>query len=87
MSKQKPERVFRIGNVSSAVFVNTSSREDQGEIVERDFRTVTLQRSYLDNKDERQYANNFTLGDLPNAIRVLQLAMAHVETEEAQVVG
>jgi hypothetical protein len=87
MAKQKPEKVFRVGYVSASVFLNTSEREEEGETVEREFRTTSIQRSYLDEKGKRQYTSGLSLGDLPNAIRVLQLAQAHVEAKEAEVVG
>jgi hypothetical protein len=45
---------------------------------------VNVQRSYRE-EDERKYATNFTLADLPAAIRTLQLAQAHVEEREAKV--
>ncbi|MFZ1009726.1 MAG: hypothetical protein WAN65_23005 [Candidatus Sulfotelmatobacter sp.] len=38
--------------------------------------TTSLQRSYIDDNDKRQYTGSLSLGDLPNAIRVLQLAQA-----------
>src|SRR5262249_13696188 len=85
MAKQKPEKVFRVGYVSASVFVNTATRE--GEQGEREFRTISLNRSYLDDEGERQSTSSLSLGDLPNAIRVLQLAQAHVEAKEAEVVG
>ena len=87
MSKQKPEKVFRVGYVSASVFVNTAEREEEGETVEREFRTTSLQRSYLDDKGKRQYTSGLSLGDLPAAIRVLQLAQAHVEAKEVEVIG
>lgn len=75
-----PERTYRVGNVSASIFVNeTGSGRNR-----RDFRSVTLQKSYLDG-DERKYTGSLNLGDLPNAIRVLQLASNHVEREEADV--
>lgn len=73
MSKQSPERTFRIGNVSASVFLQKGG--------EREFRTVALQRSYLDG-DERKYSSSFALQDLPTAVRVLQMAQAHVEEAE-----
>ncbi len=45
-----------------------------------------MQRSCRDG-DKTKYATNFTLGDLPAAIRTLQLAQAHVEAEEARGTG
>ena len=88
MSKNKgPEKVFRVGYVSASVFVNTSKRQDDGETVEREFRTVSLQRSYQDDNGKWQYSTNLTLGDIANAHRALKLAQAFVEEQEAIVVG
>ncbi len=78
MSKS-PETTFRLGNVSASVFVN----EANGEGGKRKFRSVNVQRSYRDG-DETKFVSSFGLSDLPTAIRVLQLAQAHVENKEAQ---
>ncbi len=78
MSKA-PETTFRLSNVSASVFVNEVDT-DNGK---RKFRSVNVQRSYRDN-DETKFVSSFGLGDLPSAIRVLQLAQAHVESKEAQ---
>lgn len=87
MAKNSPEKVFRVGYVSASTFVNTSTREDAGESVEREFRTASLQRSYKDDDGKWQYSGNLTLGDLANALRALTLAQAYVEEKEATVVG
>ena len=78
MSKA-PETTFRLGNVSASVFVN----EATGDGAKRKFRSVNVQRSYRDG-EETKYTSSFGLSDLPTAIRVLQLAQAHVESKEAQ---
>lgn len=75
-----PEKTFRIGNCSASVFVNQTGSGSR----KREFRSVTVQRSYLDG-DERRFVNSFGLNDLPAAVRVLQLAQAHIEEEEAVV--
>ncbi len=74
-----PETTFRLGNVSASVFVN----EVDGDGGKRKFRSVNVQRSYRDG-DETKFVSSFGLGDLPTAIRVLQLAQAYVEGKEAQ---
>lgn len=81
MSKS-PEKTFRIGNVSASVFVN----EVQGEGGKRKLRNVNLQRRYKDG-DEWKSSSSFGLADLPQAIRVLELAQRHVEEIEADVTG
>ena len=73
-----PEKTFRIGAVSASVFVNTVE-SDGGK---RKFRSVNVQRSYRDG-DETKYSSSFGLGDLPQVMRVLELAQSHVETHEA----
>ena len=79
---KSPEATFRLGNVSASVFVQETGGNNGSP--KREFRTVNVQRSYRD-EDERKYANNFTLADLPAAIRTLQLAQAHVEERAAKV--
>ena len=78
MSKS-PETTFRLGNISASVFVN----EVDGDGGKRKFRSVNVQRSYRDG-DDTKFVSSFGLSDLPTAIRVLQLAQAHVEGKEAQ---
>ena len=78
MSKA-PETTFRLGNISASVFVN----EADGDGGKRTFRSVNVQRSYRAG-EETKYTASFNLSDLPAAIRVLQLAQAHVESKEAQ---
>ena len=79
MAKKPPEKVFRIGFVSASVFAN---EVDTDRVV----RSVNVQRRYRDG-DETKYSSSFGLGDLPQAIRVLQLAQHHVEQHEADVQG
>lgn len=74
---QSPERTIRLGHVSASVFVQTSGTNG----ATREFRTVNVQRSYKDG-DKKKYASNFTLSDLPAAIRCLQIAQEHVEAQE-----
>lgn len=81
MANQSPEKTFRIGNCSASVFVNTTNGRGKQR---REFRSVNVQRSYLDG-DERKFTASFGLNDLPAAIRVLELAQQHVEEQEATV--
>ena len=76
----KPERVYRIGAISASVFVN----EVDGENGKRKIRNVNLQRRYRDG-DEWKSSSSLGLGDLPQAIEVLRLALAYVEEKEAKV--
>jgi hypothetical protein len=76
----KPEKVFRIGFVSASVFVN----EVQTDSGKREIRNVNLQRRYKDG-NEWKSSSSFGLGDMPQAIAVLELAMKHVADQEADV--
>ena len=76
----KPEKVFRIGSVSASVFVN-EVETDNGK---RKIRNVNLQRSYRDD-GEWKTSSSFGLGDLPQAMEVMRLALDHVASKEASV--
>ena len=80
MSSRKPERVFRIGFVSASVFAHEIDADDG----KRTLLSVNLQKRYLDG-EEVKYTSSFNLAELPQAIRVLQLAADYVESRESQV--
>lgn len=73
----QPEKTFRIGSCNASVFVN----KGEGK---RTFRSVSLQRRYKDG-EEWKSSNSYGASDLPAAIAVLQLAMHHVASKEAEV--
>jgi hypothetical protein len=74
----KPEKSFRLGNISASIFLNEA---ESG----RDFRSVTFQRSYRTESGERRFVNSFTAADLPVLERVMKLAQQHVEQLEAVI--
>ena len=78
----KPEATFRIGPCSASIFVN----EVDNDGTKRRIRSVNVQRSYLEG-DVRKYKPSFGLSNLPQAIRVLQLAQEYVEQKEAEITG
>lgn len=80
MASRKPEKVFRIGFVSASVFTREVDTDDG----KRTLRSVNLQKRYLDG-EEVKYTSSFGLAELPQALRVLQLATSHVEQHEANV--
>lgn len=79
-SSRSPEKVFRIGFVSASVFAHDVDA-DGGS---RTIRSVSVQKRYRDG-DEVKYTSSFNLSELPQAIRVLQLAQQHVEAAEATI--
>ena len=74
----KPEKSFRLGNISASVFLNQA---ESG----RDFRSVVFQRSYRTESGDRRFVNSFTASDLPVLERVLKLAQEHVEQLQAAI--
>lgn len=79
----QPEKTFRMGFVSASIFVNDYEVNDGKRKSRRSRRNVVLQRSYKEG-DEWKQTSSFGLGDLPAAIRVLQLAQSHVESQEVE---
>ena len=76
----KPEKVFRIGSMSASVF----ARKVDQDGMSRTLRSVSLQKRYKDG-DEIKYTTSFDLSELPQIIRVTQLAQGYVESQEAEV--
>lgn len=79
-SKNPPEKVFRIGYVSASVFGH-EIETDEGPIT---IRSVNVQKRYKDG-EEVKYTSSFNLGELPQAVRALQLAQNYVERAEAEI--
>lgn len=80
MASKRPEKVFRIGSVSASVFAH-EVENDEGK---RTMRSVSLQKRYLDG-DEAKFTSSFNVSELPQALRVLQLAQEYVEAQEAEI--
>ena len=81
MASRKPEKVFRIGYVTASVFTREVDTDDGGK---KTLRSVNVQKRYMDG-DEVKYTSSFGLAELPQALRVLQLATSYVEQQEATV--
>ena len=82
MNRQKPESVIRIGYVSASIFARKIERKDEPD---RIVRSVNLQKRYMDG-DEAKFSSSFGLNELPQAIKVMELALDHVANQEAIVV-
>ena len=76
----RPEKVFRIGYVSASVFTHEVKNGDDARTV----RSVNVQKRYVDGDDVR-YTSSFGIAELPQALRVLQLATEWVEKQEAEI--
>ena len=71
--------------MSASVFINAVQQEGNNGSYTRRFRTVTIQRSYKDEQGNTKYVSSFGLGEIRNAIRVLELAAQHLEGKEATI--
>ena len=80
-SSSPPEVTFRVGRVSASVFIN-QTKAGNGDRARR-FRSVSVQRSYKDDNGKTQFVSSFGLGEIRNAIRVLELAAQHMEEKES----
>ena len=80
---QSPEKVFRVGRCSASVFKNMTEPKHGESGQKRPMRKVNLQRRYKDGDGKWKTATSFGLGDLPWAVRVLELAQQYVESIEA----
>jgi len=72
--KNLPDKKFRAGAISATVWKNHS--EKNGAVVE--YRTVSLDRNYQNNKGEWNSTNTFRSSDLPKAMLVLQKAYEYI---------
>ena len=79
MNRQNPETVIRIGYVSASIFARKIERKDQPD---RIVRSVNLQKRYMDG-EEAKFSSSFGLNELPQAIKVLELALNKVAELEA----
>lgn len=78
-ASRRPEKVYRIGFVSASVFAHEIDTDDG----RRTIRSVNVQKRYMDG-DEVKYTSSFGMAELPQVIRVLQLASQWVEQHEAE---
>ena len=78
----QPEKKFRIGSISATVWKNQSEKD--GKTLE--YRTVSFNRNYQDNKGEWNTTNSLRVNDLPKAALVLQKAYEYVSFKSSEEV-
>ena len=81
LAGKKPVKVFRIGYVSASVFLNEVETDSDS----REFHSVNVQRSYR-NREETKFVSSFGLAELPQVVRVLQLAQGYIERLEVETI-
>ena len=80
MEKRTPDTKFKAGTISASVWTNKSK---QG----RDFKSVSFEKSYTDEKGEWHATNSLNVSDLPKAIVVLSKAYEHLALKGKEAIG
>ena len=70
----KPETKFRAGTITATIWKNTSQKGGE----EKEYKTVTFERSYKDKSDEWKTTNSMMVSDLPKAMVVLGKAYEYL---------
>ena len=70
-----PEKKFRAGAISATVWLNQGQRPN-GEVSE--FRTITLDRRYMDKEGQWQSTTSLRVNDIPKARAVFQKAYEYI---------
>jgi len=72
--KTMPEKKFRAGGVVATVW-NNKVDSDGKEI---EYKTISIDRSYKNNKDEWQKTNSYRINDLPKVELVAKKAYDYI---------
>ena len=73
-----PEKKFRAGALSATVWLNKSQKNGE----ESEYRTISIERNYLDKAGIWQSTNSLRVNDLPKANVVLQKAYEYLVLKE-----
>jgi hypothetical protein len=76
----QPEKKFRAGVISATVWLNQGQNKKTGEATS--YRTVSLQRGYLDKNNQWQNTASMRVNDLPRAALVLTKAYEFLVTKQ-----
>lgn len=71
---ERPEKKFKVGGISASVWKHTSTKDGQNY----DYKTVSIDRTYKDDKGAWKHTASFRLADLPKASLVLQKAYEYL---------
>ena len=76
-----PEKKFSTGALTATVWENQGKNKEGLDV---NFRTVSLQRRYMEKNGEWQSTNTLRINDLPKASLVLQKAYEYLVMKELQ---
>jgi hypothetical protein len=86
---KRPEKTFRVGNCYATIWCNEVRPEGKSQQT-RTMRSVNLERRFWneklnDGQGDYDSATSYSLGDIHNAIAVIQLAADYLRETEADV--
>ena len=90
-SRRRPERVFRVGNCWATVWCNEHQQKSgPNQHTTRIIRSVNLERRFWneklkEGKGDWDSTSSYGLGDVHNALAVLQLAADYLKEAEGDV--
>ena len=76
----QPEKKFKVGACSAAVFANQVNTADGKAVV----KNVVLQRTYRDNNGDFQHTTSFRVNDIPKAVLALNKAHGYLACERPE---
>ena len=80
LGKKHPEKKFKAGAISATVWLN--EKEEDGKKI--GFRTVNLERSYLDKDGNWHNTSTLRVSDLPKAKLVIDKAYEYLVLHEEE---
>ena len=75
----QPEKRFKVGACTAAVFANQVNTADGKAVV----KNVVLQRTYRDNNGDFQHTTSFRVNDIPKAVLALNKAYDYLASEQS----
>lgn len=81
VSGNVPEKRFSTGGLSATIWENQGKTKSGEDTL---FKTVSLQRRYMDKNGQWQSTNTLRLNDLPKASLVLQKAYEYLVMKEIE---
>ena len=79
METKAPEKKFKAGTISAAIWGNVSKEG-------RSFKSVSFEKGYKDDNGVWQSTSHLNVGDLPKAIVVLSKAYEHLALKGKEAV-
>lgn len=70
--KHRPEQTFRAGAISASIWRNTTKEGD------KEYRSVTFERRYMDKEGQWKTSGSLRVNDLPRAAVVLAKAYEYI---------